>query len=124
MNLLPAPPLLLIAVGLGVLAVFARQLRTRRRMERRARLLEVLAMATRRALPLAPLLEKAASDDPSLARMAGKVAAGAPLSEALPRGFPGYAVAAIRAAEGTARLSEVLVELARTERTFYQVFGG
>ncbi|MHC4223407.1 MAG: type II secretion system F family protein [Planctomycetota bacterium] len=115
MIIFPSSPLVPIACGLGVLAVFARQLRHRRRMERRARLLEILAMGTRRALPLAPLLENAASDDRSLARMAGKVAGGAPLSESLPRGFPKHALAAIRAAEGTARLSDVLEGLARDE---------
>jgi len=115
MSIFPAPPLVPIACGLGVLAVFARQVRLRRQMERRGRLLEILAMATRRALPLAPLLEQAASDDPSLVRMAGKVAGGAPLSESLPRGLPRHAVAAIRAAEGTARLSDVLEGLARDE---------
>ncbi|MHC4933109.1 MAG: type II secretion system F family protein [Planctomycetota bacterium] len=115
MSILPGSPLVPVACVLGVLAVFARQLRHRRRMERRARLLEVLAMATRRALPLAPLLERAASDDPSLARTAGKIAGGAPLSESLPRGLPKHAIAAIRAAEGTARISDVLAGLARDE---------
>jgi hypothetical protein len=53
------PGLVMLAV---LTAVAERLVRSHRRTESRARLLEVLARATRRAVPLPPLLERAADE--------------------------------------------------------------
>jgi type II secretory pathway component PulF len=114
--LLPAAVLALAAAWL-----FALAFRARSRLEFRARLLEVLARATRHGLPLAPLLASAAAEHRGRRRLAlerihDRLEEGAPLSEACAsagrRFFPRHVQGALRAAEGGAELEPVLAATA------------
>lgn len=108
-----------LALAGGVCFVLA--FRSRSRLEFRARLLEVLARATKSDLPLAPLLERAAAEHggrrrQALERIHDRLEEGATLSEACAsagrRFFPRHVQGALQAAEGGAALAPVLAATA------------
>jgi type II secretory pathway component PulF len=114
-------PLLVGALGVATAAVTARGVVCRRRAERRAAWLEVLAVAARRERPLAPVLRRAAEADrgrrrSGLLEAAARIEAGEGLADALHgslrREVPAGVAEALRAAEGTARFPDVLEGLA------------
>jgi hypothetical protein len=108
---------LAIAVAGGAWFV-VRDVRGRRRVDRRAALLDVLAAAARHGRPFGPVLSCAARATKSAKRRAAlelaaeQVAAGETLSDVLarvlPTEFPAPVADAIRAAEGTRRLPTTL----------------
>jgi len=118
------PELFLLPVAvlaLGAAWFFLLAFRSRSRLEFRARLLEVLARATRNDLPLTPLLESAVAEHRGrrrrvLERIHDRLEEGASLSEACaaadPRFFPRHVQGALRAAEGSAALAPVLAATA------------
>jgi len=119
--LLPVAVLALAAAWFILLAF-----RSRSRLEFRARLLEVLARATKNDLPLAPLLESAAAEHGgqrrrALERIHDRLEEGATLSEACAaagrRFFPRHVQGALRAAEGGAALAPVLAATASDAST-------
>ena len=96
---------------------------SRRRAERRARLLELLSLAVRRGLPLAAVVAHFGTEargrraKESLAALSARLAVGEPLSSAAGTGprpaLSTAAAAAICAAEGTGRVGPVLDDLAK-----------
>jgi len=119
--LLPVAVLALAAAWFFLLAF-----RSRSRLEFRARLLEVLARATRNDLPLTPLLESAVAEHRGrrrrvLERIHDRLEEGASLSEACAaadrRFFPRHVQGALRAAEGSAALAPVLLATASDAST-------
>ncbi|MHC4133576.1 MAG: type II secretion system F family protein [Planctomycetota bacterium] len=119
--LMPVAVLALAAAWFFLLAF-----RSRSRLEFRARLLEVLARATRNDLPLAPLLESAVTEHRgrrrrTLERIHDRLEEGASLNEACAeadrRFFPRHVQGALRAAEGTAALAPVLAATASDAST-------
>ncbi len=100
-------------------------LRTQAKLEFRTQLLEMLAAAVRRRMPLIPLLEQAAKGLPLrqariLVDIAGHLRAGRPLNSALAaqgaQYFPDHVVLAIRTGAGTAQLATMLDLLANDVR--------
>ncbi|MHC5011412.1 MAG: type II secretion system F family protein, partial [Planctomycetota bacterium] len=108
----------IVAVVLLVtLAGFAQAHRSRCWLELRAALLDLLASATRRGVPLHALLVAAAAERTGRERnaildLALRLELGRSLAEALEalpdRVLPRHVAGAVRAAEGTARLPDVL----------------
>ena len=110
-----------LTVAFVVVAAFAAATRHRTRLELRADLLDLIAGACRRALPLPPLLHAFAEEAHGRRRgmietLAERLDAGAPLDEALgalPRRLvPAHVVAAVEAASSTSRLPAVLEAVA------------
>lgn len=111
-------PIALTAALGGGLVVLARGVVRRRRIERRAALLDVLAAAARHGRPFGPVLAcaaKAAKGEPrraALSLAADQVGGGETLADVLartlPSEFPAPVADAIRAAEGTRRLPATL----------------
>jgi type II secretory pathway component PulF len=105
-------------------ALLLRAHRRRNADELRIRILESLAAAARRGVPLGPLLERASEERRgrvrgSLQRLADDVENGVPLADALEHcralALPGAVAASIRAAQGTASLADALSSAARDE---------
>lgn len=117
----PTTLILLGLVGVVALREVAHELRRRRALEWRIRILELLATAARRGLSLVVTLERAAASGPArlskLCReLARRMTAGTGLSSSLaevaPDCFPATCVAVIDGAEGTAGLADALEDLA------------
>jgi len=111
-------------IGMVLIALMSIRFRVRHRYELRLRMLEMLALATSRRLPLPDLLERAATeargvDRRRIKQLRRELLAGEPLSAAMAkqgkRRFPEHVVAAIRAGEESGRISPVLANLARNE---------
>ncbi|MHC4899241.1 MAG: type II secretion system F family protein, partial [Planctomycetota bacterium] len=107
--------------GLLFVAFLVHAFRAQARLEFRTQLLEMLAAAVRRRLPLVPFLEQAAKGMPTghariVLEIADSLRAGAPLSEALAEQgehyFPDHVTLAIRTGAGTAQLATMLDLLA------------
>jgi len=119
---MPGWPLILVStaaiactLGFAVLV-----LRARRRFEHRMRLLELIAVAVRRQLPLPALFGKAAAEGAMrrpLEQVAEKLSAGerlaSTLAELMPRRFPPHVVATIAAAEGKHSFERTIDGLSR-----------
>jgi type II secretory pathway component PulF len=114
--------ILLVAVATVLLYVRRAYLVPRARNEMRACVLEALAAAARRGLPLGPALAAAAEDHRwargrALARVRDAHDAGKPLSDALGHAgsawFPRHVVAAVRAGEESGDLAGALSAAAR-----------
>lgn len=119
-----SPSHLWALAGMVLIALMSLRFRARRRYELRLRLLEMLALATSRRLPLPELLERAANESRGVDRRRVKqlrreLLAGNPLSDAMAkqgkRRFPAHIVAAVRAGEESGRIAPVLANLARNE---------
>jgi type II secretory pathway component PulF len=117
-------PLLSALAGMVLIALMSLRFRARRRYELRLRLLEMLALATSRRLPLPELLGRAASESRGVDRRCIRqiqrtLLDGEPLSDALERQgsrrFPPHVVAAVRAGEQSGRIGPILANLARNE---------
>jgi len=113
--------ILLAAVGIAM----ARATRTRKRRESRSRLLEVLARAARRGVPLPPIVTHVAAETPGenghwIRRTAEALGNGASLGEALAatdrNWVPRHIAEAVTAAEGTDRLPDTLDALVIEDR--------
>jgi type II secretory pathway component PulF len=113
--------LLVIAAG-GALLLGSALARLYGSLEVRTRLLELLALATARGVPLPPLVARAAAERGGrtrlrLRRVHARLAEGGTLSAACAAGgsslFPPHVVGAVRAAEGTAALPGALDAAAR-----------
>ncbi len=110
-----------LAAGGGLL-VTATLVRYYGHLEVRTRLLELLALATARGAPLAPLVARSAAERGGrtrlrLQRIHARLAEGCTLSAACVEGgwslFPPHVIGAVRAAEGTAALPAALDAAAR-----------
>jgi type II secretory pathway component PulF len=110
-----------LAIGGAVLFVGALS-RARSLLELRTRLLELLALATERGIPVAPLVARAAAERRGrtrlrLQRVHARLSEGGTLAAACAAGgwalFPPHVLAAVRAAEGTAALPGALDAAAR-----------